>query len=368
MSLVLYRKYRPQNFSEVIGQEDVVKTITNSISSGVLSHAYLFSGPRGSGKTTIARLLAKAVNCQNRKGFEPCNKCSSCLEIMEGRAMDVVEIDAASYRGIDDVRELREAARFSPAKSSYKVYIIDECHQLSRDANNALLKILEEAPAQTIFVLATTELKKILPTILSRCQRYDFHRLRVPEMVKRLEMISKKEGIKIDKDSLILIANQADGAARDAESLLGQVISFADGHNISREETESILGLVMGSVTRDLVSVILNCEPEKGIEMLGKLIEKGIDLQELAKAITGHLRRLLVLKVAGEEKSKKISSLVEGLTNEDWNALTEQSKKYDEKNIKKATNIFLEAENKMKYASLQQLPLELAMIEIAEEN
>jgi len=219
-NLVLYRKYRPQTFGEVIGQEHIVKTLTNSIKGNNISHAYLFSGPRGSGKTTIARIFAKAINCLSRtnfgengngqsgvanknspklvrdenqvNGFEPCDKCSSCLEIMAGRSMDLIEIDAASHRGVDDVRELREGIKFAPVKSKYKIFIIDECHQLSKDAANALLKTLEEPPAHAIFLLATTESHKMIPTILSRCQKFDFKRLQVSEIIKKLEFISKK--------------------------------------------------------------------------------------------------------------------------------------------------------------------------------
>ncbi|MDP1538555.1 MAG: DNA polymerase III subunit gamma/tau, partial [bacterium] len=193
MSLVLYRKHRPQIFAEVIGQEHVVKTLTNAISSGIISHAYLFAGPRGSGKTTLARLLAKSLNCQNRKEgqSEPCNKCNSCLEIMGNRSLDLIEIDAASHRGIDEMRELRDGIKFAPTKSKYKVFILDEAHQLTKEAANALLKTLEEPPSHVIFVLATTEIHKMIPTIISRCQRFDFRKLTLQEIVKRLEFIAK---------------------------------------------------------------------------------------------------------------------------------------------------------------------------------
>jgi len=200
-NLVLYRKYRPQSFADVIGQEHVTVTIANEIKSGHVAHAYLFSGPRGCGKTTTARIIAKAVNCLNRKPdeAEPCNKCANCLEIQSGRAIDLIEIDAASHRGIDDIRELREGIKFAPTKLKYKVFIIDECHQLSKDAANALLKTLEEPPAHAIFILATTELHKILPTILSRCQRFDFHKLALPQLVARLQKLADLEGVRIEK-------------------------------------------------------------------------------------------------------------------------------------------------------------------------
>ncbi|MDO8424774.1 MAG: DNA polymerase III subunit gamma/tau, partial [bacterium] len=194
MSVVLYRKYRPQTFAEVIGQEHVVKTLTNAIAGKMIPHAYLFSGSRGSGKTTIARLLAKAVNCEDRKDgeFEACGKCLSCLEIKEGRSMDLIEIDAASHTGVDEIRELTEGIKFVPTRAKYKVFILDEAHQLSKGATSALLKTLEEPPSHAIFILATTELHKILPTIVSRCQHFDFRKLTLPEIIKYLEIVSGK--------------------------------------------------------------------------------------------------------------------------------------------------------------------------------
>ncbi|MDO8663553.1 MAG: DNA polymerase III subunit gamma/tau, partial [Candidatus Wildermuthbacteria bacterium] len=230
MSVVLYRKYRPQTFAEVIGQEHVIKTLTNAIPAGMISHAYLFAGPRGSGKTSVARLLAKAVNCQNRKDSEaePCNECSSCKEMMEGRAMDLIEIDAASHRGIEEIKDLIEGIKFVPAKTKYKVFILDEAHQLSKDAFNALLKTLEEPPSHAIFILATTELHKMLPTIISRCQHFDFRKLTLPEIIKGLEDICAKEKVKIEKAALELIALNAGVALRDAISLLDQALTFSN--------------------------------------------------------------------------------------------------------------------------------------------
>ncbi|MEK7519244.1 MAG: DNA polymerase III subunit gamma/tau, partial [Patescibacteria group bacterium] len=248
MSLVLYRKYRPQNFSEIIGQEHVVQTLKNALQKGLISHAYLFSGSRGSGKTTIARLLSKAVNCEKLKGSEPCNACSSCKEIQEGRAIDLIEIDAASHRGIDEMRELRDGIKFAPAKSKYKVFIIDEAHQLTKEAANALLKTLEEPPRHAIFILATTEIHKMIPTIISRCQRFDFRKLTIEEIIKRLELLAKKEKVNIEKAALELIALNSGGSLRDAESLLDQVLTFSGvlsgKGQIKAEDIKELLGLV----------------------------------------------------------------------------------------------------------------------------
>src|SRR5579863_3711816 len=256
-NIVLYRKYRPQGFDEIIGQEHVVQTLTNSINSGSTSHAYLFSGSRGSGKTTMARIFAKALNCEG-KGAKPCNKCDSCLEIMTGKSLDLVEIDAASHTGVDDVRELIEGMKFAPVKSKYKIFIIDECHQLSKSASNALLKTLEEPPAHVIFILATTEANKMIPTILSRCQRFDFKKLPVADITKKLEFIAKKEGIKFEPSALALIALHARGSFRDAESLLDKCMNFAGkNHEIKTQEIKDLLGIVEAGQISQFIDYIL---------------------------------------------------------------------------------------------------------------
>jgi len=364
MSLVLYRKYRPQKFSEFIGQEHIVKTLTNAISGEMISHAYLFAGPRGSGKTTLARLLAKAVNCQNRKKgeSEPCNKCSSCLEIMEGRSMDLMEIDAASHRGIDDARELIDGIRFMPTKSKYKVFIIDESHQLTREAANALLKTLEEPPAHAIFILATTEIHKMIPTIVSRCQRFDFRRLTLPEIMKKLERICEKEKMRIEKAALELIAINSEGSFRDAESLLDQVFTLFGEKEIKVEDIKDLLGLVEIELVSRFCEFLCQKNPFGAINFLNELVEKGTDLEEFTKVLINYLRQGLILKIMGVDGNPFTS----GLTKEEVQKLKTQSENFREEDLKKILNLFLDAKNKMKYSPIPQLPLELAIIETTE--
>lgn len=368
MNLVLYRKYRPQTFSEIIGQEHIVRTLTNAISSDMISHAYLFSGPRGSGKTSIARLLAKAVNCENLQGFEPCNKCSSCLETMEGRSMDLIEIDAASHRGIDEIRELIDGIRFAPVKSKSKVFIIDECHQLSKEAANALLKTLEEPPSHAIFVLATTEIHKMISTIISRCQRFDFRKLTLPEIIKRLEIISKKEKAKIERAALELIALNSGGSLRDGESLLDQALTFSgtlgrEGE-IKAEDIKDLLGLVEINLVSQFTDFITEKKAAEAINFLNELIERGSDLQEFAKTLINYLRQGLILKITGAEERNPIIS---GLTKEEFQKLEKQAANFKENELRNILNLFLEAENKMRFSPIPQLPLELAIIEYTSE-
>lgn len=360
-NLVLYRKYRPKTFAEVVGQEHVVQTLTNAISTGMVSHAYLFSGPRGSGKTTLARLLAKAVNCYNRneKEAEPCNQCSSCNEINEGRAIDLIEIDAASNRGIDEIRELRDGIRFSPTKSKYKVFIIDESHQLSKDAANALLKTLEEPPSHAIFILATTEIHKMIPTIVSRCQRFDFRKLTLPEIVGKLEWIAKKEKAKIEKPALELITLNSGGSARDAEGLLDQVLTFG---STKTEDIKELLGMVDTDLVSQLVGFLSEKQGAKAIEFLNKILEKGKDPQEFAKALINYLRQGLILKISPDLQNP----IVAGLTSEEQKKLLDLTANFSEADLRRILKLFLDAETKMKYSPIPQLPLELAIIESCE--
>jgi DNA polymerase-3 subunit gamma/tau len=358
MNLVLYRKYRPKTFSEFIGQEHVVKTLTNQILEGMISHAYLFYGPRGTGKTTIARLFAKAINCQNRKGFEPCNQCPSCQEINQGRAIDLIEIDAASHRGIDEVRDLKDGINFPPTRMKYKVFIIDEAHQLTKEAANALLKTLEEPPPHVIFILATTEVHKMIPTILSRCQRFDFRKLTVPEILKKLKFICQNEKIEIEKEAMELIAINSAGSIRDAESFLDQAINFSSA-KIKVEDIKDLLGLVEIETISNFCDLLIKKDSAKAIEYLNEISEKGMDLEEFVKSLINYFRQALILKIIGEK-----NPILAGLTKEELEKLKNQAQNLKEEEIRNILNKFLEAQNKMKFSPILQLPLELAIVEI----
>ena len=347
-------------FGEVIGQEHVVQTLTNSIKGNNISHAYLFSGPRGSGKTTIARLFAKAINCSSpTDGFEPCNKCSSCLEIIASRSMDLIEIDAGSQTSVEGVRELIEGIKFAPVKSKYKIFIIDECHQLSKSAANALLKTLEEPPAHVIFILATTESHKMIPTILSRCQKFDFKRLQVPEIIKKLEFISKKENVKFDDSALSLIALNSRGSFRDAESLLDECLSFSSGKSlIKTEDIKELLGIVeVGEISR-FVDYLISKNTKDAIVFLNSIIDNGVDLQEFTKTLVFYLRQQLLLKINPIFLNLQNS----GLSSSELEKMKAQTADLTQKDLQNMLEFFIDAENKIKYSTIAQLPLELAVI------
>ena len=364
-NLVLYRKYRPQKFGEVMGQEHVVQTLTNSIKGNSISHAYLFSGPRGSGKTTIARIFAKAINCEKPDGFEPCNKCSSCLEIMASKSMDLIEIDAASHTGVDDVRQLVEGIKFAPVKSKYKIFIIDECHQLSKSAANALLKTLEEPPAHAIFLLATTEAHKMIPTILSRCQKFDFKRLQIPEIMKKLEFISKKENVKFDDSALSLIALNSRGSFRDAESLLDQCMSFAGENGIIKtQDIKELLGIVEVGQIAQFVDHLVPKNTKGAIVFLNSMADNGVDLQEFTKTLVFYLRQALLSKINPEFLNLQNS----GLSSQELDKMKTQTANLTQKDLQNMLEFFIDAENKIKYSAITQLPLELAIINITHQE
>ncbi|MEE9367494.1 MAG: DNA polymerase III subunit gamma/tau [Pontiella sp.] len=296
---VLARKWRPQQFADVVGQGHVTKTLTNAIESDRVAHAYMFVGSRGTGKTTSARILAKALNCEKGPTPYPCDVCSACKEVMAGNSLDVIEIDGASNNGVDQVRDLRDNARYSPARGPYKIYIIDEVHMLSTAAFNALLKTLEEPPAHVKFIFATTDVHKVLPTILSRCQRFDLRRISVQDIVDRLRSGCVDEGIAIAEDALLAIARGAEGGLRDAESALDQIISFR-GKEIEEDDVLAVFGLVSRHVLEDLTLAVLKSDVPKIINIISDMDQAGKDLQRVVMELLESFRNLLVVLYAGK--------------------------------------------------------------------
>ncbi|MCX6763549.1 MAG: DNA polymerase III subunit gamma/tau [Candidatus Moranbacteria bacterium] len=357
MSEVLYRKYRPKNFSEIIGQKHIVQTLENAIQNQRISHAYLFTGPRGTGKTSIARIFAKTVNCANLKGAISCEKCQACKLIIDGRSLDIIEIDAASNTGVDNIRELRETVNLQPTALKYKVYIIDEVHMLSTGAFNALLKTLEEPPAHVIFILATTEIHKVPETIISRCQRFDFTRLPIQNIIEKLSLIAKAEDISIDKESLEMIAIAAEGGMRDAESLLAQVMALED-KNITKKEVEEILGTTNRSTAYEIAGQIIADDTAGAIQKINELLENGYDLKVFAKALVNYFRQLMLLKINPELKS----GFSYEITQEQLEKMIGQAQGADLLKIVTTINLLLEAQLKISASILPQLPLEIAIV------
>ncbi len=357
MSLSLYRKYRPLTFADVIGQTHIVQTLSNAITNSRVGHAYLFTGPRGTGKTTMARIFARAVNCQNPNGANPCLECEVCKNITEGRSLDIFEIDAASNTGVDNIRELRENVKFPPSHAKFKVYIIDEVHMLSTGAFNALLKTLEEPPAHVIFILATTEIHKVPETIISRCQRYDFTRISLEHIIEKLSLIAKSEDIAIEKEALEMIAIAAEGGMRDAESLLAQVMSLED-KNITAKEVEEILGTTKRQSLEAMVGYLLSKKTTEALTLVTELSQDGYDLDVFNKSFLNYLRQVMLVSV--DEKLAKI--FAHELTQEQTLALIEQAKDHKAQEILFIIQCFNEIQGKIKSAFIPQLPLEMAII------
>ncbi|MDP3880269.1 MAG: DNA polymerase III subunit gamma/tau [Dehalococcoidales bacterium] len=353
-SQVFYRKWRPQTLAEIVGQEPVTQTLRNALSSGRISHAYLFCGPRGTGKTSTGRILAKAVNCLNNGNGEPCNTCDLCLAITEARSMDIIEIDAASNTGVDDIRNLREKVNYAPGQARYKVYIIDEVHMLSNSASNALLKTLEEPPPHVIFILATTEAHKILPTIVSRCQRFDFRRLSQSDISSKLTQICATEGIQVETEALRLIARSATGSLRDAENLLQQLTTYY-GDEINLQQVQAILGITGDWRTKELVKHIINNEVSAGITTINSVSNDGLDLKQFNREVVGYLRALLLVKTGTEDSLD--------LTAEDIAELKALAAGATLEQVLRAVKLFGELE--LGFDSYSTLPMELALIDAA---
>lgn len=382
MSTTLYRKYRPSDFSQVIGQKHVVQTLQNAIKSGRIGQAYLFAGPRGTGKTSIARIFAKAINCADLVGeeraatkssirrsdakadssnkAEPCLQCNACKTILDGRALDIIEIDAASHTGVDNIRELRETVKLPPSSLKYKVYIIDEVHMLSGGAFNALLKTLEEPPTHVVFILATTEVHKIPETILSRVQRFDFTRLTIEEIIKRLGQIAKLEKVNVEPEALEIIAASSEGGMRNAESLLGQVIALED-KKVTAEEVEFILGTVSEKEIADFVGQIVGHDYSAAFSRIADLRESGIDFKNFGKALLNYLRQMLVLKINPELGGK----LSYELTKERLGQIQKQISEIETDAVLEMINIIQENTERFKNSQIPQLYLEASVASLA---
>ncbi|KSV18610.1 DNA polymerase III subunit gamma/tau [Dehalococcoides mccartyi] len=350
---VFYRKWRPQTLADLVGQEHVAHTLKNALSSGRIAQAYLFCGPRGTGKTSTGRILAKAVNCTTNQGKgEPCNTCPMCLSITEGSSMDVIEIDAASNTGVDDIRELKEKVQYAPALANYKVYIIDEVHMLSNSASNALLKTLEEPPPRVIFILATTEIHKVLPTIMSRCQRFDFHRVSLSDMSRKLGKISQAEGINVEAEALKLIARSAGGSFRDGENLLQQ-IATTYGTEISLPQVQAALGISGDERIKTLAENILKKDIKNGLQTLNAVMADGIDLKQFRRELLDYLRQIMLLN-SGAEGSLE-------LTADEKKALQKVSAITNLEGITKAIKTFSQLDFSSDTAS--SLSFELALVD-----
>ena len=352
---VLARKWRPQQFDDVVGQEHVTTTLKNAIGQNRLAHAYLFVGPRGIGKTSTARIFAKALNCVKGPTATPCDKCDNCLEITEGRSLDVLEIDGASNNGVEQVRELRDTVRYAPARGKFKIYIIDEVHMLTTQAFNALLKTLEEPPAHVKFIFATTEPQKVLPTILSRCQRFDLRRIPANLIVKHLKEIAKKEKVVIDDEALAAIARGAEGGLRDAESTLDQLIAFC-GNKIAEADVLSVFGLVAHDRIAALTDAVLDGQTTKSLQVLKELDDAGKDLQRLAADLLDHFRNLLVVTLGAEG----VASLQ--LPETEMELLEAQAKRTDSDAVLRIIDALAAAEGRLRYALSKRVLFEIALV------
>jgi DNA polymerase-3 subunit gamma/tau len=356
--LVLARKWRPQSFEEVIGQRHITKTLQNAIANDRIAHAFLFAGARGVGKTSMARILAKALNCQEGPKPVPCNGCENCGEISSGTAMDVLEIDGASNRGINEIRELRENVKYAPAKSAFKIFIIDEVHMLTPEAFNALLKTLEEPPPRVIFILATTEPHKIPLTILSRCQRFDFKRIPIKEIVQRLKEIVSQEEVEVSDKGLLLMARESKGSLRDAQSLLDQTISFA-GKKIGDEDVKEVLGVIDSAILFEICAAIAKEDIRKCLDIIDNIYSFGHDIRRFCRELLEHLRNLMVVKIGGDPKQ------LTDLQGKEIEDLVAQSEKFSLEHLHRLFTILLKSEEEISRSPFPKVIMELALVKMA---
>lgn len=357
----LYRKWRPLEFEDVKGQEHIVTTLKNQIRADRIGHAYLFCGTRGTGKTTVAKIFAKAVNCEHPVDGSPCGECPTCKAIAEGRSMNVIEIDAASNNGVDNIREIRDEVQYSPTEGRYKVYIIDEVHMLSIGAFNALLKTLEEPPAYVIFILATTEAHKIPVTILSRCQRYDFHRISIETIAGRLSQLMEAEHINVEEKAIRYVAKAADGSMRDALSLLDQCIAFYLGQDLKYENVLEVLGAVDTAVFAEMLSYILKADTYACMQLLEQIIMQGRDLGQFVSDFVWYLRNLLLVKTTDDEA--KAEDIID-VSADNLEQLKKDSKQVDVDTLMRYIRVLSELANELKFSTQKRIKVEVTLIKL----
>ena len=354
----LYRKFRPATFEEVKGQDHIVTTLKNQIQAGRIGHAYLFCGTRGTGKTTVAKILAKAVNCEHPLDGSPCNECSSCQAIQAGISTNVIEIDAASNNGVDNIREIREEVSYRPTQGRYKVYIIDEVHMLSTGAFNALLKTLEEPPEYVIFILATTEVNKIPVTILSRCQRYDFKRITIDTIAGRLMELMQKEGVEAEERAVRYVAKAADGSMRDALSLLDQCIAFYLGESLTYDKVLNVLGTVDTEVFSQLLRRVIVQDAAGSIRILEELVVKGKEMGQFVNDFTWYMRNLMLVS-----SSDHLEDVLD-VSTENLKQLREESTMIDSDTLMRYIRIFSELSGQIRYSAQKRILVEIALIRL----
>jgi len=360
--LPLARKYRPQTFDEIVGQDHVATTLKNAINLDKTAHAYLFTGPRGVGKTSTARIFAKSLNCEKGPSPTPCNKCTACNEISQGISMDVIEIDGASNRGIDEIRNLKENIKFASVHGKFRIYIIDEVHMLTQEAFNALLKTLEEPPAHVKFIFATTRPYKVIPTIVSRCQRFDFKKIAIQDIIDKLKEIKQKEKLDLEDEALFLISKASDGSLRDGEVILDQLLSFTKG-KVKSGNVREVLGLLEQDILFDLASSLINNNKEKALEVLNELINNGKDPTFIASSVIEYFRNLMVAKVTKDKKK-----LERFFSEEDFYRLEDQASKLSLDEILYIIYSLSTSIDLIKKTALGRIPLEITLIKLTERK